>query len=69
MEFLKKELGLQDQIWDIKIIKKALDKRGCEEFAMTLQHKSKLRVYRELKQEIGFEEYLEYVKEVPSRCF
>ena len=36
---------------------------------MALQHKSKLRVYRELKQEIGFEEYLEHVKEAPSRLF
>ena len=36
---------------------------------MTLQYKSKLRVYRELKQEIGFEEYLEYVKGAPSRLF
>ena len=25
--------------------------------------------YREMKQEIGSEEYLEYVKEAPSRCF
>ena len=29
---------------------------------MTLQHKSKLRVYGELKWKIGFEEYVEYVK-------
>ena len=38
---------------------------------MALQHKSKLRVYRELKREIGFEEYLhvEYVKGTPSRLF
>ena len=41
----------------------------CEEFVMTLQHKSKLRVYRQLKHEIGFEEYLEYVKGAPSRRF
>ena len=50
VEFLKKELGLQDQVLDIKIIKKKnLDKRECEGFEMTLQHKSKIRVYRELK--------------------
>ena len=36
---------------------------------MALQHKSKLRVYRELLLEIGFEEYLEYIKGVPSRLF
>ena len=29
---------------------------------MDLQHKSKLHIYRELKREVGFEEYLEYVK-------
>ena len=28
-----------------------------------------MRVYRELKREIGFEEYLEYVKGAPSRMF
>ena len=36
---------------------------------MALQHKSKLQLYRELKREIGFEEYLEYVKEALSRLF
>ena len=36
---------------------------------MGLQHKPKLRVYRELTREIGFEKYLEYVKEAPSRLF
>ena len=34
---------------------------------MALQHKSKLQVYREVKWEIGFEEYLEYVQETPSK--
>ena len=41
--------------------------RDCEEFEMALQHNSKLGTYRELKQEVGFEEYLEYVKEASSR--
>ena len=36
---------------------------------MALQHKSKLQVYRELKREIWFEEYLEYVKGAPSTLF
>ena len=36
---------------------------------MALQHKSKLQVHRELKPEIGFEEYLEYVNGAPSRLF
>ena len=69
VEFLKKELGLQDQVLDIKLIQKALDQRECEEFEMALQHKSLLRVHGELKQEIAFEEYLEYVNGAPSRLF
>ena len=36
---------------------------------MALQHTSKLRDYRELKQQIGFEKYLEYVKGAPSILF
>ena len=67
VELLRKELDLQDQVLRIKVIKKVLDKRECKEFEMAIQHKSKLRVYRALKQEIGFEEYLKYVKEAPSR--
>ena len=47
---------------DIKQIKNALDKRECEEFEVALQHKSKLHLPRELKQEVGFEGYLEFVK-------
>ena len=69
MDFKKKEVDLQDRVLGIKLIKKALDKRGCEEFEMALEHKTKLRVYRELKWEIGFEEYSEYVKVPPSRVF
>ena len=34
-----------------------------------LQHTLNLRVFREWKWEIGFEEYLEYVKGAPSRLF
>ena len=34
---------------------------------MALQHKSKLRFYRELKREIGFVAYLEHVKGAPCR--
>ena len=33
------------------------------------QHKSKLHVYKELKQVIGLEEYFKYVKGPPSRLF
>ena len=71
MEFLKKELGLQDQVLDIKLINKALDKRECDLFELVLQHRFKLRVYTELKWEIGLEEYLQdvHVKRSPSTLF
>ena len=36
---------------------------------MALQHKCKIQLYRELKQDIGFEVYLEYVKGASSRLF
>ena len=36
---------------------------------MALQCKSKLQVYRQLKRQIGFEEYLQYVEGAPSRLF
>ena len=36
---------------------------------MALKHKSKLCVSRELKQEFGFEDYLECIKETPSKLF
>ena len=61
---------------DVKIIRKALDKREGEEFKMALQHKSKLHLYGRLgfylygrKWEVGFEEYLEFVKGKPYRLF
>ena len=47
---------------DIKLIKEALDKKECEEFEMAIQHKSKLRVYKEWKYGVRFEEYLKQVK-------
>ena len=56
-------MGLQDEVLDTKIIKKALDKRECEEFEMALHHKSKLQLYTNFKQNIGFAKYLEYVKQ------
>ena len=66
---LRKELDLQDKILERKLIKEALDRRECEEFEMALRHKSKLRVYKELKRGVGLEEYLRYVKGPPSRLF
>ena len=35
---------------------------------MDLQHKSKLCVYKELKCDLGFEEYLQHVKGPSSTC-
>ena len=55
---------------DVKLIKKLLDIYiKCEEFEMALQHQSKVQFYRELNKEIGFEEYLQYIKEITSRFF
>ena len=49
MDSLKKEFDLQDKVLDVKLTKKNLEKRMCEEFEMALQHESKLCAYRELK--------------------
>ena len=67
--FLKKEMGLEGKVLDVKLTKKSLDKRECEELEMALQHKSKLHIYRELKWQFGFEKYLEYVKGTLLDCF
>ena len=67
VDSLKKELDLQDEALNVKLIRKALNRRECEEFEVALQHKFKLCLYRELKWEVRPEEYLEFVKEVPSR--
>ena len=66
---LRKELNLQDKILEVKLIKQALARRECEEFEMALRHKSKLRVYKELKRGVGFEEYLKYAKDPLIDCF
>ena len=66
---LMKELDIQDIVTDAKSIKEALEKRESVNFEVAMQHKSKLRVYRELKREIGLEEYLKYVKGPASRLF
>ena len=54
---------------NVKLIRKALDRRECEEFEVALKHKSKMCLYEELKQEVGPEECLEFVKGAPSRLF
>ena len=69
VDTLKKELDLQDKVLDVKGCRKPLDKRQWEEFELALQCKSKLCFYRELKQDVGFEEYLEFVKVGHSRLF
>ena len=69
MLILRKELNLQDKILEIKLIKGALNRRECEEVEMALRDKSKLRVYKESKLRVGFEEYLKYVKEPLLDCF
>ena len=67
--FLKKRIGSPGRSIGYKTNQKILDKRECEEFEMTLQHKSELRVYKELKWKSGFEEYLECVREHLLDCF
>ena len=67
VDSLKKELDFQDSL-GYKTNQKPLIKE-CEEFEMALEHKSKLQVYRKLKWEIGFKEYLEYIKGALSRSF
>ena len=52
-----------------KLIRKVLVRRECEEFEVALKHTSKLRLYRELKQHVVPEGYLEFVKGAPSRLF
>ena len=66
---LKKELDLHDEALNVKLIRKALDRREHEEFEVTLQQKSKLCYYRELNLEVGSEEYLEFIKGASSRLF
>ena len=69
VQSLRKELNLPDKALEVKQIKEALYKRECEEFEIALQHKSKLRLYRELRREDGLEEYLNYLKGAPARLF
>ena len=54
---LKKELSLLNKVLKLKLIKEALDKKESEEFEKALQHKSKLRVFKEMKCGVGFKEY------------
>ena len=54
---------------EVKLIKQALDNRESEEFDMTLQHKSKLCVYKEWKRVVGFEEYFKNLKGPPFGYF
>ena len=69
VDSLRKELDLQDTVLDVELIRKAIDKRECEDFEVYLQQKSKLRLYRKLKREVRSVEHLEFVKRVPSMFF
>ena len=69
IETLKKELDLQARKVNAKEIRKAIEARELKEFELALQHKSKLHFYRDLKTEVGFEEYLKYVKGADARLF
>ena len=45
MDSLKKELGLQDEVLNLKLILKGAAERDCEECESALQHESKLHIY------------------------
>ena len=66
MDSLMKELDLQGKVLDVKIIKKALDERVCEEFQIPVQHKSQwcIYMYKELKQDVGFKKHLQYAESI-----
>ena len=69
IELLKKELDLQNKVFDIKQILNTTGSSELKESEMVLQHKSKLHNCKGLKEVIGFEEYLEYVKVAHARFF
>ena len=65
VNFFKEGIECPGKSLEIKLIndkKENHDKKECEEFEMALKHNSKLHVYKELKQEVGCEEYLEHIK-------
>ena len=62
---LKERIRPPGQSLGCKNNRRSPRKRECEEFQMAMQHKSKLRIYREL----GFEEYLADAKGAASRLF
>ena len=64
-----KDFDLQDNDLAVKLIKEAINEIECGQFEIALEHKSKLRMYNELKGEIKFVEYLKYIKGAPSTLF
>ena len=66
VDSLKKELHLQHEAVNVKSIIKALEGRESDEFEVDLQHKTKLCLYKELKREVGPEEYLGFVKGIKN---
>ena len=58
--------------WMLNELKEPLIRESTEcEIHVAFQHKSKVHIYmyKELKQEVGCEDYLHYVKGVPSSLF
>ena len=58
VDFLRKELDLQDKVFDLKLIQTKSLTIECEEVEVALEHESKLQVRRESKREVEFEEPL-----------
>ena len=69
LDSLKKELDLHDEVLELKLVRKALDKREHEELEMALQHNLKCIFIGGLKREVEFEKYLEFLRGMPSRLF
>ena len=67
--FIIERIGSPGQSLGCKINLKALGKREFEEFEIGLKHKSKVRIYKELKWVGRFEEYLQHVKGELSTFF
>ena len=68
VDSLNNDLNLPDKVLDVKLILKTLDQGEFEEFEMAPQHKSKVCtcIFRVCKWEVGFKEYLEYLKVAPT---
>ena len=68
-ESLKQELDLQSKVVDVKKIHSTIESRELRVFEVALEHKSKLHIHKELQEQVGLQEYLEYVKGAHARLF